>query len=160
MISSSIDPRQRRRARKGCAWTKAMTLKKCAHWSRNWPLPPTSALAARKYKNKTGGRISCAALGGRAHAQLVQPISRVADSLGKESRKLPRLPSSRVRHHCVASHWPIGIGSKVFVQISNTSDDGLTIMAVEVEEWLIEHAVPFAQRARDFARRHWALMSH
>ena len=53
-------------------------------------------------------------LGGGAHTQLDEPLSRSVDSLGEKGRELSRPASSRLCLYYLPSCWPIGIGSKSF----------------------------------------------
>jgi Transposase DDE domain len=53
-------------------------------------------------------------LGGGAHTQLDEPLSRSVDSLGEKGRELSRPASSRLCLYYLPSCWPIGIGSKLY----------------------------------------------
>ncbi|CAI10677.1 hypothetical protein p2A317 (plasmid) [Aromatoleum aromaticum EbN1] len=62
-----------------------------------------------------GTRLSSAAVGRRADPRLAQSLSSPVDTLGEESRLLPRHAALCLRHHHLAGHWPTGIGSNTTV---------------------------------------------
>jgi hypothetical protein len=45
---------------------------------------------------------------------------------------------------------------EVLVKFMNTGGEGLAVMAAGIEQLLFKHALPRAQHASRFAKRHWA----
>jgi hypothetical protein len=45
---------------------------------------------------------------------------------------------------------------EVLVKLVNTGGEGMAVMAAGIEQLLFKHALPRAQHASRFAKRHWA----
>src|SRR5437762_696822 len=79
-----------------------------ALWRASSSSRPTGSATAQ-----TQGSGQSQALGGGAHAQLDESVSRHSHPMEQKGRELYRYVTSCLGAHYASRHWPIGIGSKL-----------------------------------------------